>query len=92
MLDQKHEIVDLWKHLDNVSPAGPVHKYPGIVHLGINFDLSVSQTIWLTYDFPTLMAVQSSALFNLKFENIILDLHIYIGSYVTAFSLKDDFW
>ena len=40
MLDQKPKIVDLWKHLDNVSPAGPVHKYPGIVHLGINFDLS----------------------------------------------------
>ena len=40
MLDQKPKIVDMWKHLDNVSPAGPVHKYPGIVHLGINFDLS----------------------------------------------------
>ena len=38
------------------------------------------------------MARQSGALFNLKFENIILDPHIYIGSYVTAFSLKDDYW
>ena len=89
MLDQKNKIVDLWKHLDNVSPAGPVHKYPGIVHLGISYDLSSLTNhlidIWFSNS-------DGSPLFNLKFENIILDLHIYIGSYVTAFSLKDDFW